>query len=247
MAGLYSNENFPRRVVETLRLLGHDVLTSHEAGRANQKVRDDEVLRFATEPQRAVLTLNRLDFFRLHRATDGQHAGISPALAMMRTQRLWRRGLIPPSRQRAILPEKSSGWCVRLRSRPRKNLPGKLVNQERGHSGMALRQGWFGMFFLRVILAGKIADLVPGLGQQLIVLRPSFLGARLAATRALGHRIAGDGGQHLIDKLILFAGRPSRRGDHARPMAQGIERSFKADPLQGHPMQVRAALHEAAH
>ena len=63
-------------MVEALRLLGHDVLTSQEAGRANQKVPDDAVLRFATEEQRAVLTLNRLDFFRLHRSTDGQHAGI---------------------------------------------------------------------------------------------------------------------------------------------------------------------------
>ena len=76
MARIYANENFPRRVVEALGLLGHDVLTSQEAGRANRKVPDDEVLRFATEQQRAVLTLNRLDFFRLHRSTDGRHAGI---------------------------------------------------------------------------------------------------------------------------------------------------------------------------
>ena len=76
MAAIYANENFPRRVVLELRLLGHDVLTSHEAGRANQMVPDDEVLKFATEQKRAVLTLNRLDFFRLHRSTSGQHAGI---------------------------------------------------------------------------------------------------------------------------------------------------------------------------
>jgi hypothetical protein len=76
MARIYSNENFPKRVVEALRLLGHDVLTSLEAGRANQRVPDDAVLNFATDQQRAVLTLNRLDFFRLHRSTDGAHAGI---------------------------------------------------------------------------------------------------------------------------------------------------------------------------
>ncbi len=76
MAAIYANENFPRRVVNELRLLGHDVLTSQEAGRANQMVPDDEVLTFATLQQRAVLTLNRLDFFRLHRSTSGQHAGI---------------------------------------------------------------------------------------------------------------------------------------------------------------------------
>lgn len=76
MAAIYANENFPRRVVNELRLLGHDVLTSQEAGKANQMVPDEEVLQFATEQQRAVLTLNRLDFFRLHRSTGGNHAGI---------------------------------------------------------------------------------------------------------------------------------------------------------------------------
>ena len=38
MAEFYSNENFPKRVVEELRRLGHDVLTSYEAGRANQRM-----------------------------------------------------------------------------------------------------------------------------------------------------------------------------------------------------------------
>ncbi len=76
MARLYSNENFPLRAVRELRARGHDVLTSQEAGRANQKIPDDEVLRYATGQQRAVLTLNRLDFFRLHRDVAGSHAGI---------------------------------------------------------------------------------------------------------------------------------------------------------------------------
>ncbi len=76
MAAIYANENFPRRVVNELRLLGHDVLTSQEAGSADQMVPDDEVLMFATHQQRAVLTLNRIDFFRLHRSPIGQHAGI---------------------------------------------------------------------------------------------------------------------------------------------------------------------------
>lgn len=76
MAALYANENFPRRVVEALRTLGHDVVTSQEAGRANQMAPDDEVLCYAVSTQRAVLTLNRLDFFRLHRDSAGQHHGI---------------------------------------------------------------------------------------------------------------------------------------------------------------------------
>ncbi|TDU70760.1 hypothetical protein EI77_02808 [Prosthecobacter fusiformis] len=76
MARLYSNENFPLRVVVCLRSHGHDVLTSLESGRANQKVPDDEVLRYAIEQQRTLLTLNRLDFFRLHRSSEGLHSGI---------------------------------------------------------------------------------------------------------------------------------------------------------------------------
>lgn len=76
MASLYSNENFPKRVVEELRRLGHDVLTSYEAGRANQRVPDDQVLEYAIARNRAVLTLNRVDFIRLHKETPGTHAGI---------------------------------------------------------------------------------------------------------------------------------------------------------------------------
>lgn len=52
MAAIYANENFPRRVVEALRTLGHDVLTSQEAGRANQMVPDEDVLSFAVEQGR---------------------------------------------------------------------------------------------------------------------------------------------------------------------------------------------------
>jgi predicted nuclease of predicted toxin-antitoxin system len=76
MASLYSNENFPKRVVEELRRLGHDVLTSYEAGRANQKIPDDQVLEYAISQNRAVLTLNRVDFIRLHQQAPGAHAGI---------------------------------------------------------------------------------------------------------------------------------------------------------------------------
>lgn len=76
MAALYSNENFPGRVVEERRLLGHDLLSSYEAGRANPKIPDDQVLAFATEQRRAVVTLNRFDFIRLHGETQATHTGI---------------------------------------------------------------------------------------------------------------------------------------------------------------------------
>ena len=76
MASLYSNENYPFGIVGELRKLGHDVLTAHEAGNAGRGVPDDEVLRFASAQGRAVLTHNRRHFFRLHRDSGGEHAGI---------------------------------------------------------------------------------------------------------------------------------------------------------------------------
>ena len=75
MAKLYSNENFPLPVVEELRRLGHDVLTVAEAGKAEQAISDPEVVAFATGDGRAVLTINRKHFVRLHNESPS-HAGI---------------------------------------------------------------------------------------------------------------------------------------------------------------------------
>jgi predicted nuclease of predicted toxin-antitoxin system len=75
MARLYADEQYPYPIVEFLRALGHDVVTVQEAGKANQKIPDSDVLAFATLENRAVLTQNRKDFFRLHR-TQSDHAGI---------------------------------------------------------------------------------------------------------------------------------------------------------------------------
>jgi hypothetical protein len=72
---LYSNENFPLPGVLKLRRLGHDVLTVAEAGHAQQAIPDDEVLTFATSDSRAVPTINRKHFVRLHRE-HSEHAGI---------------------------------------------------------------------------------------------------------------------------------------------------------------------------
>jgi hypothetical protein len=76
MPRLYSNENFPLRVVVELRSLGHDVLTSLEAGQANRKVPDEDVLAFAVMHERVLLTQNRRDFLRLHHAGGGFHHGV---------------------------------------------------------------------------------------------------------------------------------------------------------------------------
>lgn len=75
MARLYANENFPLQVVQALRASGHDVLTVADAGKANRAVPDEEVLAFAIRDQRAVLTLNRRDFIRLHNLHP-DHTGV---------------------------------------------------------------------------------------------------------------------------------------------------------------------------
>ena len=75
MARLYSNENFPLPVVEELRRLGHEVLTTHEAGEAGKSVPDEQVLAFATAEARTLVTLNRKHFIHLHNANP-DHAGI---------------------------------------------------------------------------------------------------------------------------------------------------------------------------
>ena len=75
MARLYADENIRRSVVEILRSLGHDVLTAFEAGQANQKIPDEDVLQFALSQQRILLTYNRRHFIRLHRINP-VHFGI---------------------------------------------------------------------------------------------------------------------------------------------------------------------------
>ena len=67
MATFYADENFRYPVVEALRRRGHDVLTCHEAGRANLGLGDEIVLTDALNFGRIVLTQNCDDFKHLHR------------------------------------------------------------------------------------------------------------------------------------------------------------------------------------
>jgi hypothetical protein len=75
MARLYANENFPLPAVEALRKMGHDVQTTADAGQANVAAGDALVLEYAIGEERAVLTLNRRHFIRLHRDRP-RHAGV---------------------------------------------------------------------------------------------------------------------------------------------------------------------------
>jgi hypothetical protein len=75
MARLFADEDFPQDTVRALRRLGHDVLATREAALANLGTPDSEILRVATADGRAVLTLNRRHYGRLHMQRPG-HAGI---------------------------------------------------------------------------------------------------------------------------------------------------------------------------
>lgn len=75
MASLYTDENVPIEVADTLRQLGHDVLTALDDGRANQGIDDPDVLTRPTQLGRAVVTNNRGDYHRLHRL-GVVHAGV---------------------------------------------------------------------------------------------------------------------------------------------------------------------------
>jgi hypothetical protein len=75
VARFYADEDVDHEVVLALRGLGHDVLTSQEAGQANRRIPDNAVLADAAAMARVLITRNRDDFQRLHDA--GQfHCGL---------------------------------------------------------------------------------------------------------------------------------------------------------------------------
>ena len=71
----YSNENFALDMVNILRSLGYHVITSYDAGQANQGISDDRVLNYATRNGLILITFNRDDFIKLHQS-GLKHAGI---------------------------------------------------------------------------------------------------------------------------------------------------------------------------
>ena len=75
MASFYADENFNKKVVSQLTTLGHDILTAQQAGQAGKGKSDPEVLAYAIQFSRAVLTHNRRHFIKLHKS-GGSHNGI---------------------------------------------------------------------------------------------------------------------------------------------------------------------------
>jgi hypothetical protein len=106
---LYADEDFALPVVEELRRLGHDVVTTQEDGRTAAP--DPDILARAHALGRAVLTYNRRHFERLHRQ-GAAHSGILPATRDNDFLRLAARihivltGLSP------------SRWCLRVNRPP---------------------------------------------------------------------------------------------------------------------------------
>jgi hypothetical protein len=70
-----------------LRRLGHDVLTSLDAGNANASVPDAEVLSFASSRQRILLTNNRRHFLQLHSRRTESHCGSPVSLSLLNDAR----------------------------------------------------------------------------------------------------------------------------------------------------------------
>ncbi|MFZ4475340.1 MAG: DUF5615 family PIN-like protein [Saprospiraceae bacterium] len=75
MARLFGDENFDVQAMTLLQSLGHDVLTAKDAEMINQRISDQDVLHFATNQERAVVTFDRRDYYRLHKENP-THSGI---------------------------------------------------------------------------------------------------------------------------------------------------------------------------
>lgn len=75
MFKFYGNENMASIIVKKLGEFCYDVLTSYEAGNANQGIPDIEVLNYATAENPIVITFYRDDFVALHKSGIN-HAGI---------------------------------------------------------------------------------------------------------------------------------------------------------------------------
>jgi predicted nuclease of predicted toxin-antitoxin system len=59
---LFTDEMINPKLAVALQSYGYDVLSAHAAGRANQKISDEDQLDFATKDGRAILTDNVTDF-----------------------------------------------------------------------------------------------------------------------------------------------------------------------------------------
>ncbi|MGE3273020.1 MAG: DUF5615 family PIN-like protein [Chloroflexota bacterium] len=91
---LFTDEMVNPRVAWTLSRLGYDVESCQRAGRANQRISDDDQLLYAAQQRRVILTFNTADFEVLDRRWKAQrraHAGIIVAEQVVQLAELTRR------------------------------------------------------------------------------------------------------------------------------------------------------------
>ena len=108
---LYSDEDVHPTLALVLCRDGYDVLSTHGAGRANQRLSDEAQLLYATQQGRALLTFNARDFVRLDslwKAAGKRHHGIvvSPRiddLGDLLRRVKWHLDTISPANQDNIL------------------------------------------------------------------------------------------------------------------------------------------------
>ena len=105
----YADEDFPFPTVETLRQLGHDVLTAQEDGRRTTP--DPDILARAHALGRSLLTCNRRHYERLHQQGI-PHSGILSVKQDANFSAL-------AFRIHAALAGRSPGrWCIRVNRPP---------------------------------------------------------------------------------------------------------------------------------
>ena len=72
---LFADENFPFPTVIHLREKGYNILTLQDIRQDGIGLSDEKILQIARHHQRAILTINRKDFIRLHK-DNSSHYGI---------------------------------------------------------------------------------------------------------------------------------------------------------------------------
>lgn len=79
MLKIYADECFPVEVSLRLRAIGYDIRTCQEEKQDRKGISDENVMQYAIQRQRAVITCNMSDFKHLHKKftkEKKQHFGI---------------------------------------------------------------------------------------------------------------------------------------------------------------------------
>ena len=108
---LFTDEHIDARLAPALARRGFDALSCQEAGRANQRISDEDQLAFATSQGRALLTFNVVDFIALDvewKRVGRRHAGIIVSTAIKSLSDLIHRVehhilTVPPDQQEDTL------------------------------------------------------------------------------------------------------------------------------------------------